>query len=67
MGVAQILKALSEYQILAQDTAKVIESAREYMKKTQVSKALKELCRNDHEMCAIWAVTGECETNPNCT
>jgi hypothetical protein len=68
MGVGQILEDFSVYQqVRAQDTAKVIESAREYMKQTKVSKALKELCRNDHEFCAIWAVTGECETNPTCT
>ena len=24
------------------------------------------LCKNFHEMCTLWALSGECEVNPNC-
>lgn len=66
MGVPQILESI-EYNVGLDDTADLIFSAREYLETTQVPKEIKELCRNEKDLCAVWTAYGECEKNQVCT
>jgi hypothetical protein len=66
MGVPQTLEH-DEYNVGFDSTAELIISAREYMITTQVPKDIKELCRNEKDLCAVWTAYGECENNPTCT
>jgi hypothetical protein len=43
-----------------------MKMSREYMETIDVSDELFQLCRNENEDCTIWAVEGECDTNPTC-
>jgi hypothetical protein len=37
-----------------------------YMRSAKLRKSVREICKNQHEMCTIWALEGQCELNPNC-
>lgn len=48
----------------------VIQNARSYMETSVrgfMAPAVVDLCKNQYENCAWWAVMGECEGNPECT
>lgn len=54
------------FDVPVQDVENTIQEAIEYMETVTLKKDLMELCKNEHEMCSIWAVAGECEANPGC-
>lgn len=65
MGVAQRHPG-SGFPVNARDFLDRKVRSQEYMKTLVLEKALKDLCKNQHEHCTAWAVAGECETNPGC-
>ena len=63
LGVAQKLEDAS-HGVDAASVVKRLESSLDYLKKTEkVDKKLKDICRNEHKMCTIWALRGECVKN----
>jgi len=67
LGVAQSLFSDSfGFLVEESQTMERIQQSRHYMK-TQtghLKPEIVELCRNEHDKCTLWAVAGECETNP---
>ena len=63
-GAAQKVEHESHRKIAVADVVQRMESTREYMKNTQVTKDIKDMCRNTDEMCTLWALAGECSKNP---
>lgn len=66
LGTLQTLQSVA-YLVKEEETRQRILDSRAYMEKTTVPAELKQLCENKHELCTIWALSGECEANPNCT
>ena len=52
-----------------QDVLYVLKKARNYMEKIvpwKFNEGMRSVCKNTHEMCALWAVWGECENTKDC-
>jgi hypothetical protein len=52
-----------------QDFLWILTKARNYMEQVVPRKfgnGMKDLCRNEDEHCAYWALLGECDSNPEC-
>lgn len=69
LGVVQTLVHES-LNVKEEDTLRVINDARAYMMQidtaNKLPKELRDLCKNVHEYCTLWAVLGECDANPLC-
>ena len=67
MGVPQ---ELPESKTRNGKVQQLLRDSREYMQKEVNAKGLKvgvvDMCRNQNEKCAIWALDGECDANPAC-
>lgn len=62
LGVAQALSTELWDDVMSA-SARIRESRR-YLETTKLKRGIKELCRNKHEHCTLWALVGECEDNP---
>ena len=62
IGVSQTLSRVF-WEDETSFSARILES-RIYVEGVQLKPELKELCRNEHEHCTVWALSGECEVNP---
>ena len=62
-GVAQT-RASDLYKVTTDQTARRLEETQTYLQ--TVKPDLKELCKNENELCTVWAVAGECEKNAEC-
>lgn len=60
--VIQILDA-EEWGVSSADIQNVMDASLEYLTNKVSDPLLLELCINKHEMCAVWAVMGECQAN----
>ena len=52
-----------------EDVTWIVQKARNYVQRVvpfRYNLGLTRLCKNLHEMCSIWALRGECETNSQC-
>jgi len=52
------------YKVTSAQTTRHLEEAEAYFQTARPE--LQELCRNQKELCTVWAVAGECEKNPDC-
>ena len=67
VGVVQATTGgTGRFDVPVQDIENNIKEAVEYMETVTLKKDLMDLCKNEHEMCSIWAVAGECDVNPGC-
>jgi len=62
-GVDQTLES-DVYQVTAAQTNRRLKEATAYVE--TIKPELNEICKNEHELCTVWAVIGECEKNEKC-
>eukprot|EP00980_Cylindrotheca_fusiformis_P010143 scaffold2253_cov119-Cylindrotheca_fusiformis.AAC.18 len=65
LGVEQKTESMAFPDIDPADVLKQIEKSEEYMRTTHMRNSLRASCKNKHELCSIWAVSGRCETAPD--
>lgn len=65
-GVEQVMSSNGKFVVSKPEVVKSLKDTTEYLETVKITPGLKELCKNNHELCTVWAVAGECETNPTC-
>jgi hypothetical protein len=60
------LHGTSAFQATPSKVVELLRSTKEYMENLDIKEELKEICKNEHEMCAAWSLKGECTANPTC-
>lgn len=62
-GVAQT-RTSDFHKVTTDQTTRRLEETQTYLQ--SIKPELKALCKNENELCTVWAVAGECEKNPEC-
>jgi hypothetical protein len=63
LGVNQVM---SSSRFSSSEIRSDVARAWAYMRTAKLRKSVREICKNQNEMCTIWALEGECKLNPNC-
>lgn len=65
-SVQQLLHGTSAFPATPSKVVELLRSTKEYMENLDIKEELREICKNEHEMCAAWVLKGECTANPTC-
>lgn len=69
MGAVQVASAVGLEHVTQAQFDTIMTATEIYMKEKVIGvmhKGLVAMCKNEHEQCAIWAATGECDKNVAC-
>ena len=66
-GVQQIISSENGKFVASRpELVKSLKDTAEYLETVKITPGLKSMCKNNHELCTVWAIAGECEKNPTC-
>eukprot|EP00980_Cylindrotheca_fusiformis_P010139 scaffold2253_cov119-Cylindrotheca_fusiformis.AAC.14 len=65
-SVQQSLVGSGRFEVTPKMVVDLLKSTKTYMTNLSIKEELKAICKNEHEMCATWALNGECDANPKC-
>ena len=69
LGVPQVLERGDYPDVIMAEVDQMLQQARTYLDRkvrNVMDFAVLQICKNHHELCAIWALEGECQRNSNC-